>query len=171
LSTSALNAYIDFQAGLLAESQARNFQQFPILDQYIFPNPPQQINASYQAVVNDLKDWVNKRAAWMDSNIPGYCNTVGVEDLTLDNREFKSYPNPFNDHFTLKYSLTDNSKVSYEVCNMLGERVIYQSAEPMHGGIHEVELQTGDLTAGTYIVKLHVNEQTYYQKIVKSQSY
>ncbi len=69
LSDAALTQRIDQTAALLDEAQERNFERWPILGQYVWPNAA--IGESYAEEVSNLKNWIVQRAAWMDSRFEG----------------------------------------------------------------------------------------------------
>ena len=62
-----LQGYIDATALALDAVQKRNFQRWPILDTYVWPNAA--VTGSYAGEVGYLKDWLHQRAAWMDSQL------------------------------------------------------------------------------------------------------
>ncbi|NOS92213.1 MAG: CotH kinase family protein [Cyclobacteriaceae bacterium] len=65
LKTSTVLTYIDSVATVLnVESQQRNFQRWPVLGQYEWPN--YFIGATFQEEVNWLKNWVTERMNWLD---------------------------------------------------------------------------------------------------------
>ncbi len=66
-SISSLPNYIDQQASILQRSQQQNFTRWPILNTYVWPN--QAVNGSYNAEVAWLKNWLQRRVAWMDANM------------------------------------------------------------------------------------------------------
>ncbi len=66
-SVSSLPAYIDQQAAMLQRSQQQNFARWPILNNYVWPN--QAVMGSYSAEVAWLKNWLQRRVAWMDANM------------------------------------------------------------------------------------------------------
>ena len=55
-----VNAGIDIYAHRLAAAQQRNFQRWPILNTYVWPN--QVVTGSYKGEVSWLKDWLKKCA-------------------------------------------------------------------------------------------------------------
>ncbi len=59
--------FIDQNAAALDQSQKNNFQRWPILNVYVWPNPV--ITGSYEGEVNQLKQWLTTRIAWMDSQL------------------------------------------------------------------------------------------------------
>ncbi len=62
-----LSTYIDQNAAALQQSQENNFQRWPILGQYVYPNA--EVAGSYQGEVAYLKSWLTQRIAWMDSQL------------------------------------------------------------------------------------------------------
>lgn len=68
LQTSQLLAEIDGYVDLLAESQVRNFQRWPILGTYVWPNAPGwETRPTYQDEINWMKNWLVDRLTWIDS--------------------------------------------------------------------------------------------------------
>jgi CotH protein/chitobiase/beta-hexosaminidase-like protein/lamin tail-like protein len=68
LSTSKIHQDIDDTASILAESADRNFDRWNILGSYVWPNADGYTSrTTYQSEVDYLKDWVEDRAAWIDS--------------------------------------------------------------------------------------------------------
>jgi hypothetical protein len=61
-------AFIDSVAAYIDEAQQRNFQRWPILDTYVWPNA--YIGGTYANEIAYLKDWVVHRMLWMDSALP-----------------------------------------------------------------------------------------------------
>jgi len=57
--------YIDEQAALLGEAQERNFDRWPILGQYVWPNAVWY--DTYEEEVDYLKDFYLRRMIWMNS--------------------------------------------------------------------------------------------------------
>ena len=52
---------------------------------YVWPNPQNQVGATYAGEINDLKTWLTNRIAWMDGAITpttamvGNCATITGE--------------------------------------------------------------------------------------------
>ena len=63
-STAAVLRSVDEKAAYLAEAQVRNFQKWPILGQYVWPN--WYIGKTYADEVNWMKQWITGRLKWMD---------------------------------------------------------------------------------------------------------
>jgi hypothetical protein len=73
LSNQHINFIIDSVASLLSESQAWNFQKWPILGIYIWPNVA-PYPTTYAGEVSNLKKFLATRLAWLDANMPGNCD-------------------------------------------------------------------------------------------------
>ena len=56
---------ITTDAGVLQQAQLNNFQRWPILETYVWPN--NQIPGSYAGEIGYLRTWLEARIAWMDS--------------------------------------------------------------------------------------------------------
>ncbi|MBI2721479.1 MAG: CotH kinase family protein [Bacteroidetes bacterium] len=167
LSNAQINQFIDQTATLLSESQSRNFKQFPIMGAYIFPNPQIQSGATYSGEVDDLKQWVAKRGAWLDANIPGFCSNVGVNEITKGQNNVEVFPNPFSNSCTIMLNRESPSEVSIEVIDITGQTVISVKSEEKIKGIFTQEISTEKLSAGVYFVKVNTNNNSAYKKIIK----
>ncbi|HYV27743.1 MAG TPA: CotH kinase family protein, partial [Candidatus Eisenbacteria bacterium] len=58
---------IDEMAAQLNEAQVRNFQRWPILGQHVHPNS--YVGETFADEVNWMKQWIQKRIAWIDSQM------------------------------------------------------------------------------------------------------
>ncbi|MCW3078102.1 MAG: hypothetical protein JWO32_2711 [Bacteroidetes bacterium] len=167
LSNNGLNSFIDQTAALLDESQKRNFRQFPILGAYIYPNPQTQAGATYVTEVNDLKQWIASRGAWMDANIPGFCNSVGFNENQVSENDINVFPNPFANSFSVQFNISEPSKVKIELLNVIGQQILMINNDEKVRGEYSQEIFTEKLKEGTYILKLDINGKVTYKKLVK----
>ena len=70
LATDALLADIDEAAALLQRPAARNFERWPILGRYVWPNDDGHgRRGSYDEEVDYLRQWLLARLAWMDAQL------------------------------------------------------------------------------------------------------
>ena len=79
--TDAILQFIDDQAAILNEAQARNFMKWQVLGNYVWPNF--FIGNTYAEEIDFLKTWITNRVNWMDENMIGQCIEVSTEDLVL----------------------------------------------------------------------------------------
>jgi subtilisin-like proprotein convertase family protein len=70
-----INKFLDSTYAYLEEASYRNFQRWPVLGVYIWPNPS-PLSYSMREEVDSLKSWIEKRFNWMDGTIAANCNSV-----------------------------------------------------------------------------------------------
>jgi subtilisin-like proprotein convertase family protein len=109
LSDSALYGYIDSMTVYLNAAQARHFQKWATLGYNngtpeIEPDP-----GTYLGEVQAFKDWISRRLAWLDANIPGNPNcpsppVVTVNVKTEENYFISMYPNPANETVKIQFA-------------------------------------------------------------------
>jgi hypothetical protein len=149
LSPAYVSAYCDSVAALLDEAQQRNFLVWPILGQYVWPNPD-PIPTTYAGEVQELKNFMLARWLWLDTNLPGSqaCSTAGIADGPAVAIE-APFPNPFTDDVMFR-TVTDEA-VDLKLIDPLGRAV--QQAGPLsgRGSLHRIELPAG-LAPGTYML-------------------
>jgi hypothetical protein len=66
--------FIDSIALYLDGAQQRNFQQWPTLGTYVWPN--YYVGSSYPDELNFFKNWIGGRLVWLDNNILGNCYEI-----------------------------------------------------------------------------------------------
>lgn len=69
-SNANIQALIDSLTGYIDDAQQRNFDRWPILGNYVWPNYNWQ-NNSYQDEVTYFSNWLFARLAWLDNNFNG----------------------------------------------------------------------------------------------------
>ena len=86
LDEESLLAYVDDLSQQLNRSQELNFTRWPIMNEYIHQNPV--IWGSYQAEVNNVKNYIRDRIAWIDNKL-GYTfvpyEPSGISSASVDN--------------------------------------------------------------------------------------
>lgn len=146
---------IDSTATLLSESQQRNFQTWPIMGQYVWPNP-MPIPATYTDEIDTFKQWMHNRLQWMDANMPGHTNpnvtaTQSVQAFT----SLAAYPVPFTNHLTVTYQQRVAGPVLLEVISPLGRVAIRQQLPKQTAGLQTTVMpDMSQLATGFYLLRL-----------------
>ena len=71
LASSNLVARVDAIAAYLGRAQAREFEKWPRLGTYVWPNPPIYANpTTYAGIISAKKSWIAGRFNWIDSQYP-----------------------------------------------------------------------------------------------------
>jgi hypothetical protein len=118
LSLESINTFIDTMALYLTDASTRNFETFPILGQYIWPNS--YIGNSYDDEISFLKNFIEQRITWMDEHLPGTCST-DIESVSSG--WFSVGPNPFSDAVTFHLSHKMQGNVVISVYDIAGRKV------------------------------------------------
>lgn len=147
LHTDSVFSYIERQVAHLGPAVARNFDRWKIMGTYVWPN--RFVGQSHGAEVSELKNWISRRLAWMD--------TQWLIDLTGIDQDEKGdqvlvYPNPVADK--LIYTLPDSglSDCVIEVFTLQGTKI--WSEQRMVQGGDEDQIQVSHLPAGIYMLRI-----------------
>ncbi|MCC7301802.1 MAG: CotH kinase family protein [Bacteroidia bacterium] len=165
LDSVKLMTYIDSMALYLDESQQRNFARWPILGNYVWPNPS-PIPATYQGEIDELKNWLWNRIVWLDANMPGTCYSLGEFEQELADSHFTLYPNPASGSIFLRFLNLGNSSVTIELLDISGKRISgfkYSGSDPeplLEWGLPE------EISAGIYLVKVSGDSFSLTKKLV-----
>lgn len=162
LSTANLHAWIDSLAFYLDEGQTRNFQQWPILGVYVWPNPS-PIPPDYPGVIQELKNWISNRAAWMDTNLPGVCSGTGLDDL-ISGHNVYAYPNPAGDAVTLSLPNTLQEPVLVRLLNSMGQQLMQFSAAPQQPLL---QLDLSAMPWGMILVEIQSGQYSYRTRFIR----
>ena len=82
LNEENLFAFIDRWAAELEQSQRLNFLRWPVMNQKVQKNPV--VWGSYQAEVDNVKNFLKERLIWMDKKLGYTYHPSGVSTLRLD---------------------------------------------------------------------------------------
>ena len=92
-----------------------------------------------------------------EASAPSLVNTVvGIEEVNLS-AGVSVYPNPANDFINVAYGLTNNSVVTVDVINVLGERVMTEYVGSQAAGNYTSRLDVSNLSAGVYMLNVTIN--------------
>ncbi|MBN2572740.1 MAG: CotH kinase family protein [Ignavibacteriales bacterium] len=80
IDTSYIFSYIDSVTFQYYDAIERNFQRWPILSQWVWPN--YFVGNTYQEEINYLKNWISERINWIDNNM--YTNPSYIAWATSD---------------------------------------------------------------------------------------
>jgi subtilisin-like proprotein convertase family protein len=168
LSQQSLYNYCDSMALYLNESQQRNFQAWPILGIYVWPNPS-PIPADYAGEITELKLWLQQRGAWLDSNLPGNlnCNLTGMPEYT--SLSAGVFPNPFTQSLSFALDFIPQAPVKIQLINTLGQTVYATQLAPLAtGSIYQFTVP-GGMSNGMYFLHISAGNKTWTQQVVKTE--
>ena len=165
LSNVSVNSLIDSLQSHIGEAADRNFERWPTLGQYVWPN--YYIGQTYQDEIDYLRNWIINRMEWMDSEL------LSIQtEMCLIPEQFSMnplYPNPFNRSVSIRYDIPLDSKIKLNVFNINGKHINTLFNGRTHAGTHSMSWNGLDkngniVSSGTYIVLLQANNFIYNQQ-------
>ncbi len=161
LHTDSILAYIDEMEIYLTDAAGRNFQRWPILGSYVWPN--NFVGDTYAEELDYLRSWTIDRLAWMDANMFGSCEDLGLQNESHSNAVF-IYPNPTESNATLTFQKEIVSG-KIEVSNQLGQ-LVYST--DLNGQTNSV-IDLSSLASGLYLVNVFDQDVLIaHQKIIRN---
>jgi hypothetical protein len=149
-SNERIYAKIDSLATLLNEAQARNFERWPVLGHYVWPNA--FVGTSYRSETDYLKNWLSGRLQWLDEGF----FAMGIDPQNPP-PPFLLYPNPAADHIFIENDYIPWREQWFDVSfyNFQGQMVLQRRL--IGTGIQRIELPVGEFVRGMYFYQ--VNDQ------------
>ena len=153
--TDSLIQYIDDQVALLEDAQVRNFDRWPVLGEYVWPN--NYIGDSYAEEVDFLKDWLIERLDWMDANMIGNCALYEPTSTKELNQEFYVYPNPASSELFVEFADSKVPDNQIYIFDLLGH-MVYQ--ETIQNAQHTIDVKS--FTPGMYVYHIRGGGNAVY---------
>jgi len=142
-STPNIIAKVDSLNNLLSESQQRNFAQWPILQEFIWPNPV--VNINYLQEILYFKDWITERLIWMDGQI----NLFDVDRTNLP-PNFVLYPIPAIDEINLSIPPSLTQPIELLIYDSMGRLVFENLYNEVENRIEIDNIDVSNLPSGIY---------------------
>lgn len=165
LHLDSINLFIDSQVEILEPNLTRNFDRWPVLGTYIWPNA--FVLSSYSAEVNYLKQFITRRLNWMDNEINANCISTNTVD-EKHTQTIKIYPNPLSNILTVEFEQLRNTLSSFTIVNSLGAIVKRIDSNQFGPNNSEVTIDVTSLNEGVYFLQVVNNDFTrtlpFYKK-------
>jgi len=155
---------IDGLVDSLKEARIRNFERWPETAK----------NHSYEIEIQMMKQWINSRIAWIESNLNKLTSVESIPETGNDSESFllaQNYPNPFNAETVIRYYLPQSTKVKLVIYNLSGSEVRTLIHNHQDQGIYEIQWDGKDgsgksVTSGVYVYKLIADDRILSKKIL-----
>ena len=156
INPTYLGSFIDSCATVMIDAQKRNFQTWPILTVNVWPN--NAVPGSYAGELSYLKNWLNARITWMDTQIQAITDLPDQLTSEVVPMDLVAYPNPFVEQVNFKFLQSDAGKFELRILDLLG-RTIYLHSETLEPGLHEFAVPASDLgaTSPLYLYQVKIN--------------
>lgn len=154
LSNERILNLVDSLELLLTEPAQRNFQRWPILNQYVWPNPV--VTSSYQGEVARMRTWLINRLQWMDGAMLALVDTVEVVEPPIGG--LVVMPTLFYDEVNFWLDVKGFQRVELQIFDVQG-RQLYQHVD-FYSDKKVVRLNWDgtDLPNGPYFYKIKVGK-------------
>ena len=167
INTQIIYGYIDSLTTLLDESKTRNFEKWPVLGVWVWPN--YYVGQTYHQEISYLKNWIAYRLNWMDNNMIGEPTDVEEyqSEIPSEFRLEQNYPNPFNPSTNISWQLPSPSNVIITLHNSLGEEVETVVSEYMSAGFHSKLYNVNStLPSGVYFYRMQAGDFMMSRKMI-----
>ena len=172
LANDNTNNFLDSLTIELKDPIDRNFQKWPILGTYVWPEPWYFSQAnSHEEIMNTMKSRLENRANWLDLNIPGIaqdCEYYEHFDDQITDIPFvanpsdylvKVYPNPSTGILNVE---SDEIINAVTIINILGQAVYKKVINNNSGSIVISE----QIVPGTYFLSINTQIGTVKKTII-----
>lgn len=153
LDTTHIFSLVDSIAAWTASARSRHFTRWPVLGQYVWPNPA-PIQATYEDEIRAMKNWMVSRMSWLDANITptGNCAPLAVTELNRDPLSIHLFPNPANEKLHVQVSANKPELLAISVLDLTGRKV---SATTLHldAGTTILPVDCSTWVSGFYILE------------------
>lgn len=162
-ATETILSHVDSLANVLAESQQRNFQRWPVLGTYVWPN--YYVGNTFQQEVDWLKNWIEERIEWLDFRMQNIVTSVSDEGNRVS---LKAMPNPFVETLHIEYVLTRTESVHFEFFDSTGKKMTDYFDPLRTAGTHSLQIDTRNFSTGLYYYTFNTNTQRSAGKVVRA---
>lgn len=153
-----INFVIDSISTLLGEAQVRNFQKWPVLGEYVWPN--YYVGKTYGEEVNYLKGWIKNRITYLD-------RVWEIKDSNIidtDNGFLTLSPNPANNTVILDFKDKIPSDIKIQGYDTSGRQF---SLPRSIVSDQKIEVDVRELPMGLIIISVTSSGKTFAYKLIK----
>ncbi len=148
LSDERIDHLVDSLQTLLQAPAQQNFQRWPVLGQYVWPNS--FIGNSYSEEMTFLKNWMHARLLWLDANFEVLADT---SEPIFEGKTPAVFPNPFQDVSHFIVNAAGVGTVRIELFNSFGQKILELANSEQRKGLRQLDLEE-PLAQGMYFYRV-----------------
>ncbi len=95
------------------------------------------------------------------------CDEMAISPNPFDMADILVYPNPFSTELKYNLKLNEATKVTLELCNGMGQSIQVIMDNAFVSGYFSGAIETTELPAGIYFLRLITDKNSYTEKMVK----
>jgi hypothetical protein len=111
---------------------------------------------------SNLNNGTISGAVW----IPGVSSAENKNYASTSFRILQNYPNPFNPTTTIRYSVSELTKISLRVFDILGNEIATLVNEEKLAGTYEIDFNAQHLSSGIYFYRLQAGSFVETKKMI-----
>lgn len=151
LSETRLNGFADSVRTVTAEARPRHFQRWPVLGQYVWPNP-QPIPNDYDGEVSTLKEWIAARIRWLDDAIASTATPPLNPTTPSEELKVTVLSNPVTDPMRVLIASGRQEKVGIAILSANGQ-TLADKVLSVSRGDNVFQFQTAGWPSGILILR------------------
>ncbi|MFY7913005.1 MAG: CotH kinase family protein [Emticicia sp.] len=165
LQTDRINKHIDTLTTYLKEPLVRNFQKWPILGTYVWPQPTPYAS-TWEQEVNELRSFLAQRLQWLDNNIQTNF-AITANEPELPEMNITAFPNPFLERININIQSIFAEKAKISLTDNLG-KTIFEGNEMLQVGNNDfyIELPEKEIVSGIKILTIESGTKRITKKLV-----
>ncbi len=144
-SNERVLATVDSMRQIIGPAADRNFDEYPILGTYVWPN--YFVGATYEGEIDHLKDWLIQRMEWMDGAIENIGTPPADPNAPF---QVEVYPNPTSTEFLVEYYGFSYERFRVYVFDNLGRIKTFIDNNKHPSGIQSHLINTENYGTGFY---------------------
>lgn len=98
--------------------------------------------------------------------VVGNCKVTNTQELNPV-VEATARPNPFDQHFTLTFSILENARVAIDLYDVVGKVIQRVSNQNLSSGEHQVYVEAHRLPSGVYFARIQAGNAVKTMRVVK----
>jgi len=151
---------VDSLATLVDQAKDRNFEQWPVLGQYVWPN--YYVGNTYGEEINFLQGWLTQRLAYLDSVWRIETTSKFNQPFVRDN-DLLIFPNPVKDRATIDLRGLIPA-ATLQVSDLKGNLL---QIPVINAGEGKFDLDFSGYPTGVYFIRAIVQDKVKICRVVK----
>ncbi len=156
LSDDHILHLIDSLETMLEVPSQRNFQRWPTLNEYVWPNPV--VTGSYHGEVLRMRTWLTDRLDWMDGAMANLVDTVEVVEPPIGGLVVK--PNLFQNEVNFWLDVIGYQRITLGIFDAQGRVVHHEKGFFNDKKVVKLKWDASDVPAGAYFYRIIVGNNS-----------
>lgn len=165
LQNDRISKHLDTLTSILKEPITRNFQKWPILGTYVWPQPTPYAG-TWEQEINELRNFISQRLQWLDNNIKTDF-AITANEPSLAEINITAFPNPFLERININIQSLFTEKAKIRLSDNLG-KTIFEATEMLQIGNNDfhIELPENEIVSGIKYLTIESGTKRITKKLV-----